>query len=312
MEYNYCYIISLSFVLLEFGSGSVLILVVGATGDVGGAVARMLLGQGKQVRVLARQHSNYKPLADAGAEVVFGDLKNRSSLDPACKGVQTVVTTANSARRGGDDNPQTVDLEGNRNLIDAAKAAGVRHFVFVSTNMADPNSPIPFLQAKGKTEEYLRASGMPYTNIRPELFMEAWITMVVTAPALAGRPVTVVGTGSRKHSFISAGDVAKFIVACVDNPRASNQEIIIGGPGAVSFRDAASLYGRLLGREVPVRSVQLGEPVPDLPEGVLPLIAGLDNYDSVIDTSDVSRTFGIRLTSLEVFARQTISGPPSR
>lgn len=278
----------------------------GATGDLGGAVTKILLGQKRDVRILARPHSNYKPLADQGAEVVFGDLKNRTSLDPACKLVKTVISTANSAQRGGDDNPQTVDLEGNRNLIDAAKSAGVTHFVFVSTNVADPNSPVPFLQAKGKTEEYLAASGLPYTIIAPDLFMDVWITMVVAAPAIAGQPVTVVGTGNRKHSFISSADVAKFIVACIVNPQATNRKIVIGGPEALSFRDAALVYGRVLGREIPLRNVAPGEPVPGVPDTILPLLASFDTYDSPVEMTELTRTFRIDLTSLEEYARQVI------
>src|SRR5947207_5030814 len=151
-----------------------MILVVGATGNLGGVVTRMLLAQGQPVRILARSRSNYQPLADAGAQVVLGDLKQRGSLDPACEGVETVITTANSAARGGEDNPQTVDLEGNRHLIDAALAAGVNQFIFVSVLTADPNSPVPFIQAKGKTEDTLRESGLPYTIIAPNAFMEIW------------------------------------------------------------------------------------------------------------------------------------------
>jgi NADH dehydrogenase len=101
-----------------------MILVAGATGMMGGMITRQLLEQGQDVRVLVRQHSNYRPLVDAGAQPVFGDLKDRASLDEAVRGVDTVITTANSAQRGGDDNVQTVDLQGNANLIDAAKAAG--------------------------------------------------------------------------------------------------------------------------------------------------------------------------------------------
>jgi uncharacterized protein YbjT (DUF2867 family) len=153
----------------------------------------MLLAQGQPVRILARSQSNYQPLAEAGAQVVLGDLKERGSLDAACQGVEIVITTANSAARGGEDNVQTVDLEGNRHLIDEARAAGVKQFIFVSALTADLNSPIPLMQAKGKTEDYLRGRGLPYTILAPNGYMEMWIGMAVGMPAMMGHPVTIVG-----------------------------------------------------------------------------------------------------------------------
>jgi len=87
-----------------------MILVVGATGNLGGAVTRLLLAQGQPVRIRARSQSNYQPLEEAGARVVPGDLKQRNSLDAACKGVDTVITTASTFMTGGEDQLQTVYL----------------------------------------------------------------------------------------------------------------------------------------------------------------------------------------------------------
>ena len=255
-----------------------LILVAGATGDLGSAVAHTLLSKAKPVRVLVRQHSNYQPLIIAGATSAMGDLKNRPSLDIALRGVKTVITTATSAKRGGDDNPTTVDLIGNRNLIEAAKAAEVKQFIFVSANIADPKSPIPLMQAKGITEDNLRASGIPYTIIAPDAFMEVWIALVVGAPALAGQPVTFIGTGIRKHSFISAADVAKFIIASIDNPKAINQKLVIGGPKPLSFREAAAIFEQTVGRKIPIQSVAPGQPVPGFPDAMAQFIGGFDSY----------------------------------
>jgi uncharacterized protein YbjT (DUF2867 family) len=288
-----------------------MILVVGATGNLGGTVTRMLLAQGQPVRILARSQSNYQPLVDAGAQVVLGDLKELSSLDAACEGVETVITTANSAARGGEDNAQTVDLEGNRYLIDVAKAAGVKQFIFVSALLADPHSPVPFMQAKGQTEDYLRESGIPYTILAPNGYMEIWIGMVVGMPALMGQPVTIVGGGRRKHSFISVGDVAAFMLAAIDNPAAINQKLLLGGPQPLSFRDAVTIYERVLGHQIQVRSVAAGSPVPDLPEMVAQLLAGLDTYDSPLDMTETARTFGIQLTPLEVVVRRTATSVAS-
>ena len=85
-----------------------MILVVGATGSLGGSIARGLLEQGRQVRVLVRTGSDAKLLTDMGAEPAVGDLKDRASLNAACQDIETVITTANSALRGGEDNPETV------------------------------------------------------------------------------------------------------------------------------------------------------------------------------------------------------------
>lgn len=282
-----------------------MILVVGATGNLGGVVTRMLLAQGKPVRILARPHSNYQPLAEAGARVAMGDLKDRGSLDTVCQGVDVVITTANSAGRGGEDNPQSVDLEGNRHLIDAAKAARVNHFIFVSALNADPDSPVPVVQAKGKTEEYLRESGMPYTIMAPNAYMEVMVNLIVGMPAMMGQPVMIMGEGRRKHSFISAVDVAAFIVAAIDNPAAINRKLILGGPEPLSFRNAVAIYERVLERKIPIKTLVPGEPFPGLPESVAPILASLDLCDSPIAMTQTASTFGIRLTPLEEVARRT-------
>jgi uncharacterized protein YbjT (DUF2867 family) len=280
-----------------------LILVAGATGDLGSAVVRTLLLEGKSVRALVRQNSNFQPLINAGAMTAMGDLKNRLSLDSACEGVKTVITTATSAKRGGDDTPTTVDLVGNLNLIEAAKAAGVKQFIFVSANIADPKSPIPLMQAKGITEDNLRKSDLPYTIIAPDAFMDVWIALVVGVPALAGQAVTFIGTGTRKHSFIYAADVAKFIIASIDNPIAINQKLVIGGPKSLSFRDATRVFEQVTGRKIPTQSIAPGQPMPGFPDAMAQFIGGFDSYDSQIEMEDISRAFGIKLTSIEEFAK---------
>ncbi len=281
-----------------------LILVVGATGDLGGIITRTLLSQGKNVRILFRPQSNYKPLIEAGAQGIMGDLRNRASLDPICKDVKVLITTATSAKRGGEDNVQTVDLEGNRNLIDAAKSAGIKQFIFVSANIADLNSPIPLMAAKASTENYLYASSIPFTIIAPDAFMQVWVAMVVGLPAITGRTVTFVGTGKRKHSFISDNDVGSFIVASIGNPKAINQKLILGGPEALSFADATKTFENVLGRKIPTQSVAFGQPVPGFPDAMTQFVGGFDTYDSIVDMSRLLNAFQVRLTSLQDFAKE--------
>ena len=279
-----------------------MILVVGATGQLGGTIARRLMAGGQKVRVLVR------PATDAGAygagvcEVARGDLRDRASLDAACKGIATVVTTANSARRGGGDTVDTVDLNGTRSLIDAAKAAGVQHFIYTSVLGVTPDSLVPFLAAKAQNEAHLRASGMEWTILAPNAFMESWPAMVVGMPAMAGKPVTIVGDGRRKHTFVSERDVASFGVAAVTHQAARNRHIPIGGPEALSWRDVAAIYERVLGHSVEVKSVAPGTPIPGIPDVVLPFLAGLDTYDTNFDAKPIAAEFGVRLTTLAEIA----------
>jgi len=141
--------------------------------------------------------------------------------------------------------------------------------------------------------------------------MEVRVAGVVGLPALLGQPVTIVGGGGRKHSFISVGDVAAFILAAIGNPAAINQKLLLGGPQPLSFRDAVAIYERVLGHQIQVRSVASGEPVPGLPQMVAQLLAGLDTYDSPIDMTETARTFGIPLTPLEVVARRAVTSAGS-
>jgi NADH dehydrogenase len=291
-----------------------MILVVGATGLVGGMIARRLLERGDTVRVLVRPGSNFQPLADAGAQPVVGDLKDPSSLGPVCAGAETVITTATSGSRGGADNPQTVDEEGNRHLIDTARATGVRQFIFVSALSADEDSPIPLARAKAHTEAYLRASGMPYTILAPNGILEVNLGLVVGSPLRSGKPVTLIGEGRRRHSLVAASDIAAFAVAAVGHPLALNRRIVIGGPEAVSWRDVIAPYERVLSRPVPVEWKAPGEllpnlpPVPGLAELVSGILAALETFDSPVDMTQTARTFGVQLTALdEVVRRETAS-----
>ena len=283
-----------------------MILVVGATGALGGMITRDLLARGHTVRVLVRAGSEYNPLLELGAQAVMGDLKDPQSLARACAGVTTVITTANSAGRGGLDTPESVDRAGNRSLIDAARAAGVDHFVFVSAFGASEQSPVDFFRAKAETERHLAGSGMTWTVVQPNIFMEVWIGMLVGLPVQQELPVTLVGQGDHRHAMISMGDVAAFVVASVTHPAARNTTLVLGGPQALTWTDVVRLAELVLGRAVELRYAAPGETLPGLPPIVSQLAAQFETYESVIDTSEASATFGVPLTSVEEFLRRTL------
>ena len=147
------------------------ILVTGATGQQGGAVARHLLAQGWRVRVLARDPNKpaAQALAQAGAEVVQGDNEDRASLDAALQGVYGVFSVQSFAQKGVG--PEGEVRQG-KALADAAKAAGVQHFVYSSAGGAERNTGVAQWESKGQIEQHIRALNLPYTILRPVAFME--------------------------------------------------------------------------------------------------------------------------------------------
>lgn len=288
-----------------------MILVVGATGRVGGMITQRLLADGRPVRILVRPGSHHGALVEAGAEAVMGDLKEPSSLRAACRGIQAVVTTANAAGRGGPDTFQTVDDEGNQDLIEAAAEAGVGRFLFTSVLGSDPDSAAPLLRAKGLTEQRLRASGMPFTITQADAHMDLLIPLVVGIPLGRGEPVRVIGDGSRRHSFVAQQDVAAFTVAALDHPSAENQVIPIGGPDPLSWRDIVAAVERELGRPIPIESVPVGERLAGLPDFVTGLLTALEMYDSPLDMSQTAALYGVELTPLAAWVREAFARAPA-
>lgn len=274
-----------------------MILVAGATGRLGSVITRELLFRDQPVRILVRGETPFDELVDAGAQPVVGDLTEPWSLRMACDGVDAVITTANSASRGPEDTVEAVDRAGNRNLLDAAVATGVRRFLFVSQAGASVSSASPFLQAKAETEELVRGSGMSWTVLAPTTFMDVWFPAVVGGPALAHQPVTIVGEGRRHHSFVAVRDVAAYAVAALAHPEAEGRTLVVGGPEAVTWRDVVAEFEGVLGRAIPIRSVRPGEPVPGLPPALVEILAFLDAHDSVVDMTEAARTYGVAPTS---------------
>ena len=145
-----------------------LVLVTGATGRQGGAVARNLLGRGFRVRALTRdpQKPSARSLAEHGVEIVRGDLDDRSSVDLALDSVYGVFSVQNPIEAGMEG-----EIRQGKTLADAAKAAGLKHFVYSSMGSAHRVTGIPTFESKWEVEEHIRGTGLPYTVLRPVFFI---------------------------------------------------------------------------------------------------------------------------------------------
>jgi uncharacterized protein YbjT (DUF2867 family) len=286
-------------------------LVIGASGDLGFEVVQRLLANGHDVLAMVRSDPAEERLRAAGAKTVRGDLKDRASLERACEGIDCVVSTANSVKRGGVDTLDAVDRQGNRDLVEAARKGGVKRFVFVSLAGADPQHPFPLFAAKGETEEHIVASGIPYAIVQPHIFMDVWFHTVLSPALQHGQPVTLFEGGRRRHSFVASTDVAAFTVAGVEHPAATNRRLLVGGPSAHSWSDVVARAGRILGRELPVRRAQAGDPLPGPPpphDQILgALLASLEQRDVIIDMQPLYDEFSVRPTAIDDFLKRFLA-----
>ncbi len=226
------------------GNGGSLILVSGATGNQGGAVARRLLERGFRVRALSRdtQKPEAQALAEAGAEVVRGDLNDRSSVDQALEGAYGVFSVQNFYEGGYE-----VEVRQGKTLADAAKAAGVRHVVYSSVGSAHRETGIPHFDSKGEIEEYKRQTDLPYTILRPVFFMQNWEMMrdqildgTLAQPLDPEKPL----------QQVNVEDIGAFAAMAFENPDEwLGREVDLAGD-ELTMPEVAETMSQVTGREI--------------------------------------------------------------
>jgi uncharacterized protein YbjT (DUF2867 family) len=293
------------------------VLVVGATGLLGTEICQGLTAAGKRVRALVRPSSDrakVRALTERNVEIVRGDLKDPPSLKVACTNVDTVISTASSTfSRQEGDNIASVDRHGQLALVEAARSAGVSHFIFVSfSGNVDIDTPLE--QAKREVEQRVIASGMTYTILRPSYFMEVWLSPLGGFDYAAAR-ARIFGSGQSPASVIALGDVARYAVACVDNPAVANAVIELGGPEALSQREIVRTFEAESGRHFDLETVpedaletQWSNATEPMERTFAGLMLALAHGDK-IDTTDALRRIPLRLTSVREYARRVNARP---
>lgn len=291
-----------------------MIFIVGGTGTLGQTLVRMLREQGKQVRVLVRAGSQAKaePLRKLGAELVSGDIRDKASLERGCRGAEVVIccTSAGADRR--PESRRMAEYQGPVNLLEAAKAAGVKQYIFTSTLF--PRNPVgyKFVWAKLMAEEAIQQSGVPYTIFRPcGLFYEI---------VQRGEPIVekfgffpVVGMATKRTQMLAMVDVARAFVNAIDNPEAINRTFELGGPEHATFDEYAATWTRVWGRKIKVIHLPvwlmntigfLMQPFNPSAMGIMELLEF--SYDEMsCDMSETSRILRLgRMQNLEEYCRE--------
>jgi len=289
-----------------------MILIVGATSKLGRALIPLLLAEGVPVRAMTRAPEKADDLKKPGVEVVTGDLRDPASLAKACEGAEKVLAAAHAFLGRGDNTPETVDNAGNRHLIDAAKTAGAKHFVFTSALGAGADHPVDFFRIKYQIEEYLRNSGLSYTILRPAPFMEMWAELI-GQPVVTQGKATIFGRGKTPVNFVSVEDVARFAKIALEDESARNQVISIGGPENLTVEQVVEIFERISGRQakkshvpLPLMRVMkvLTQPINPALSRQVAMGIFMDTADQAFDMSDTLKRYPVELTRLEDVVRR--------
>ena len=231
------------------------ILVTGATGRQGGAVVRHLLAKGWKVRALTRDPGKgpAQALASRGVEVVRGDQEDPTSLEGAVRGMHGVYSVQDfwsvGARR---------EIKQGTNLADAAKNAGVHHFVYSSVGGAERNSGIGHWETKWEIEKHIRRLGLPATMLRPAAFMDNYYVDKVEIGILKGKLMDPI-RADKPYQTIASDDIGAFVALSFERPNEFiGTELEIAGSELTNV-EAAQVFSRVLGK--PVRFQRLPMPM---------------------------------------------------
>jgi NADH dehydrogenase len=186
-------------------------------------------------------------------ELVAGDVRDPAAVARASTGVTTIVSAAHGFAGPGASSPEAVDWGGNANLIRAAQTNRVDHFILVSVLGANATHPMSLFRMKQRAEDALRASGVPWTIVRPSAFMELWTKLIGESFVATGRTV-IFGQGDNPINFVSVRDVAQFIELAAIDPAMRGVAIDVGGEN-VSFNEFFETIKRVTGKTGSVRHV---------------------------------------------------------
>jgi uncharacterized protein YbjT (DUF2867 family) len=228
------------------------IVVTGATGRQGGAVARHLLAANKfPVRALTRNADSpaARRLAAQGVEVVQASLDDPQSLTAAMTGAYGVYSVQNFWEAGVER-----EIHQGKNVADAAKATGVRHFVYGSIGSAARGSGVEHFESKFVVEAHVSALGLPATFVRPSCFMENYYIPQVEIALLKGNLLDPVQAGKR-FQLIAVDDVGAFVAHAFERPEAFiGQAIDLAGDELTNL-EAAAIFSRVMDRTVTFKKI---------------------------------------------------------
>jgi uncharacterized protein YbjT (DUF2867 family) len=265
------------------------ILVTGATGQQGGAVARALLAKGQQVRVMTRHLEKAASLAKAGAEVVQGDLTNQAILQMALRGVYGVFAMSTPFEDGME-----AEVRQGTMLADAAKQAGITHYVYTSVGSAHRNTGIPHFDSKWKVEQHIRQIGLPATILRPVWFMENFTTFAKpSAEGVLSLPMKP----SRKLAMVALKDIGEFGAAAFLRPNEFIGQAIDLAGDELTMPETAAQLTHAIGRPIRFQEFPMEQAEAAMGHDLATMFRWFNEVGYAINILALKQQFGIPLTT---------------
>jgi uncharacterized protein YbjT (DUF2867 family) len=292
------------------------VVVTGGTGFVGQHVVRAIADAGHEVRALVRDSSRSR---DLPAQPTEGDMTDAASLRRAVEGIDVVVHLV-AIRQGREETFRRVMQQGTRDLVAAAKEAGVRRFVLMSAlgTREETKDLVPYYHAKWDMEQTVKGSGIDHVIFRPSFVFARDGGILPTFRRLARlTPVTpIIGSGEQRIQPIWIDDVAAYFAAAVDKADATGKTFELGGPDIVSWNEFWQRLKRALGirrrpsLHVPVALMRVNALVTERLPGNIPLtrdlLTMLEHGDNVVTNEEAVRTFQIPLMPLDEQLRRAV------
>jgi uncharacterized protein YbjT (DUF2867 family) len=288
-----------------------LILVTGGTGFVGGHVVHELRGRDLPVRCLVRDPRKATKLAGWGCELVEGDVTDEQSLRRAVAGVDAIVHFV-AIRQGPREQFQRIMVDGTRDVLSAARDAGVGRFVHMSAlgTSEETRELVPYYWAKWENEQQVRSSGIPFVIFRPSFVFAPDGGILPTFVKLAKlAPVTpIIGSGRQRIQPIWAGDLARIFTEATQKEGVTGRLFELGGPDAVTWNEFWERLKRVLGLRrpsvhVPVGLMRINALLTERLPGDIPLtrdlLKMLEHGDNVVSGDEAVRAFAPALLPLD-------------
>jgi len=228
------------------------LLIIGGTGTLGRQIVLQALSKGYQVRCLVRNFRRANFLKEWGAELVYGDLSISETIPPCLQGITAIIDAATS-RPSDADSLKTVDWDGKIALIEAAKAANIKRYIFCSTQNLEQFSNIPLMEMKQGIEIKLKESKIPYTIFRLTGFYQGLIEQYAI-PILENLPIWVTNENTCV-SYMDTQDIAKFCLRSLQLPETANKMFFLGGPKGWVSSEIINLCEQLAGQTAKVNQI---------------------------------------------------------